>query len=214
LAFLIISNKKFFLNVVETYKLVDSSTTSQIVNETTDRLLHDAVRDLSNEYSLRVINLDRPPYLHAQSLGFVSGMTEYVESSALDECIDPEVLSSVRDDDIWGTNSNRILGVSLHPRYGGWFAFRALIVFENVTWPQSIPPPIPLSFLSETQKKEVLYEYNCQPDVGRWRDYHDASLGPIIRYDATQYAFFHEKSTVKRRRMLELILLDPSAEIQ
>lgn len=40
--------------------------------------------------------------------------------------------------------------------------------------------------------------------MGRWRDFTDKKY-PLVRYDATQFLYFHEKSTEKRRRILELL---------
>jgi hypothetical protein len=62
-----------------------------------------------------------------------------------------------------------------------------------------------LKFLSETDKSQIIYEYNFRPELGLWRDFHDRNMGVLIRYDAAQYAYFHETSATKRKRILDLL---------
>ena len=92
--------------------------------------------------------------------------------------------------------------MSIHPRYGGWYAYRMLIVLHGVSWPPHVPRPSPLSFLSTEEKATIIYEYNKNPDLGKWRDFNDKQL-PMERYDTAQFEFFHERSNDKRRSILK-----------
>ena len=45
--------------------------------------------------------------------------------------------------------------VCVHPRYGGWFAFRAVVVFAGVQAPQ-LPRALPMDLLPEKQRETIL----------------------------------------------------------
>ena len=128
-------------------------------------------------------------------------MDEYVPGDSLPPPSSSEAIAH-RDPELWGSTANRILGVSIHPRYGGWYAYRMLIVLHGVSWPPHVPRPSPLSFLSTEEKATIIYEYNKNPDLGKWRDFNDKQL-PMERYDTAQFEFFHERSNDKRRSILK-----------
>eukprot|EP01068_Selenidium_serpulae_P019524 Selendium_serpulae@DN6826_c0_g1_i1.p1 len=189
--------------------------------------------------SMTLRHLDRPPYLHAQSLGFVAGMTEHCDPR------DPQFLKEVDPTDgltgekwvsteLAGEISARgcevssfpgmpespsnVFGVSLHPRYGGWFVFRYLLVINGVRLTTPLKQPEPLSFLTPQQKRHALLEYNTNHAIGHWRDLKDerqtssttgeeeatTTLTPNTRYSAEAYLFFHTRDPAVRRRFLEL----------
>ena len=148
-------------------------------------------------------NTDKPPYIHVQSIGHVAGIDEYICAETTNTSSGME-LTDHRDPDLWGDLATRVLGVSIHPEYGGWYAYRMLIVLNGVEWPQNIPQIKPLSFLAPTEREIVVSEYNKFPDLGRWRDFNDKQF-KLTRYDTAQFLFFHERSSEKRRRILELL---------
>jgi len=51
------------------------------------------------------------------------------------------------------TISKSALGVSIHPRYGGWFGFRTVIILKSVTCPLERREPIDLLPEKEDQLK-------------------------------------------------------------
>jgi hypothetical protein len=209
LCVLLISNNAFFGQVVDTYKETREQISSNFVERTTTRLLNDLVCKLrANGFANEVssYNLDMAPFLHAQSLGYVSGMVEYLSPD--DDCIhacESANLTKRRLEENRLYTQSRLLSLTLHPIYGGWFAYRGLLVFHDTPWPITLSRPKPLTFLTPEQKRTALHEYNVHPEMGYWRDLNNRSLGKVERYDLIQFAFFHEPSTDRRRRILEIL---------
>ncbi|XP_065564745.1 cyanocobalamin reductase / alkylcobalamin dealkylase-like isoform X2 [Artemia franciscana] len=88
---------------------------------------------------------------------------------------------------------HRIYGVCLHPRYGGWFALRGVIVFPDVLV-GDVPRPTPVDTLvSDEKKKELLEKYNFN-----WEDWSFRDVIPVeSRYSELQKQYF---STVPAER--------------
>lgn len=189
IAFVVLSNNRFFERVVDNF--LPESENSNFVDKTVDEMLVRIQNILSPEYKAKLWSTDRPPLFHVQTMGYVAGATEYVPPCSL-----------TRKDDSVGSGDH-IWGVSIHPEYGGWFTFRLLIVLEGVTWPKG-EKIAPLRFLSDEARDIIIYEYNTNPDLARWRDFNNGE-SELKKYDATQYAYFHERSVDKRRRILELL---------
>lgn len=62
----------------------------------------------------------RRPKVLMQTAGHVSGAARLFQRSDLGS------------EDPWD-KKKKIFGVSLHPKFGGWFAFRAVVILKNVT---------------------------------------------------------------------------------
>ena len=198
-----ISNAKFFSKVVQSFDA--SSPSSNFVTDVVDSVMKSFLGELDRDLKPEGFNTDRPPYIHVQTVGHVAGIAEYVspETEPNDELVSQ--VSAGRDADLWGSLQNKILGVSIHPKYGGWFAYRILVVLHGAIWPQEIPQPTALKFLAHEDQKYIISEYNKNADLAKWRDIHDLSSGLMVGYDTAQYSFFHEKSIHKRRRILEML---------
>lgn len=197
---IVFSNKRFFMQVIREFDGQDPN--PNFVDKTVDRILSRTLLNMPPELGAVGWNTDKPPYTHVQTIGHIAGLDQYVPGGSLSP--DTEDLLSHRDPLLWGSISDTILGVSIHPKYGGWYAYRMLIVFTNVTWDGRVPRPEPLSFLSREEMESVIREYNSCPDMGRWRDYNDKRF-KLQRYDVAQFLYFHERSSEKRRRILELL---------
>lgn len=207
---LLISNGSFFDQVVDTFRFDSSEVSSNFVERTTNRLLNLLVGHLNSMgYSqISQYNLDTPPFLHSQSLGYLSGIAEYIsgDNVALNtERMETLKRHSNENGETMSPHST-IMGLTLHPRYGGWFAYRGLLVFDDVSWPVDSSKPTPIHFLTENRRHEAIIEFNINPELGYWRDLNDCSQGSVVRYSCVQYAFFHERSALRRRRMLELLI--------
>eukprot|EP00452_MALV-II_sp_L67-6_P000105 gene105-13_t len=135
----------------------------------------------SNEVIVR--NLDAPPYLHAQTLGFAAGVACHVEESDLGpgkglDTETKEAIAAARDPRIWGPNNSTVHGVSLHPQLGGWFAYRMLVVLPGWRWAArpggavgaALCPAAPRWRLPPEEAAFVIEEFNLRPNVCRWRD--------------------------------------------
>ena len=209
---IVISSAKFFKEVVDKFDF--SSGRTDFVDATVDYHIKNLAKFFDNSMSMSSCNTDKLPYYHVQSIGYVAAIDEYVDSTEFAEKMQdrPSDFIANRDENIWGSIKNKLLSVNIHPRYGGWYAYRMLLVLHSGTWPDDIPQPAPLHFLSPKEKRIVIKEYNKHPDLGRWRDFHDVSTGRLQKYETHQYLFFHETSTDKRRRILELLKQDTSIQ--
>lgn len=208
LCVILISNGRFFEQVIETYRADPGSIPNNFVERTTNRLLNELVRNLKIKGCKQVsqYNLDTPPFLHSQSLGYLAGLVEYISGDEVIVHDDERVLLEQRCHHNRFTNADsRMLGLTLHPQYGGWFAYRGLLVLHDLNWPDERSKPSPMKFLSERQRRDAILQFNLDPDIGYWRDLNDPRRGPVIRYTVVQYAYFHEKSIARRRRMLQLL---------
>ena len=209
LGIVILSNYKFFNEVIKLYKPDQMS--SNFVDDAVDHHMGRILNFFDSHLEGKAVNTDRAPYYHVQTIGHVSGIDEHVNANKFLESDDGDSVLKLseylpaRNADIWGSRASQILSVNIHPRYGGWYAYRMLLVFHAVSWPMQMVPPLPRQFLTEDDKRRILVEYNRFPDLGLWRDFHDKSTGRLCRYEAHQYFFFHEQCPKKRRRSLALL---------
>ncbi|CAH8823770.1 unnamed protein product [Trichobilharzia szidati] len=125
------------------------------------------------DYATRFVT--RFPYVHVQTAGHVSGMAYFHQPSEM-------IKQRSREQ-----TGRPYCGVSLHPKYGGWFGFRGIYIFPNLRCP-NLPKSTPLSYFTPStnntgsnsslnnnnnndQLESLLYEYNeCWSD-NKWRDY-------------------------------------------
>ncbi len=171
---------------------------AEFVNTAIVKVISDLSSALHSSLQHSCYNVDAPPYFHAQSLGYVSAATEYVSAYSID-------LESANSSNT--SASEERISTSIHPKYGGWFAYRILVVLNGVTLDCDYPRPPPLTFLSHSDRFALLQEYKDHPELGYWRDFHDVSQEePIVKYDPVQFAYFHETCVNKRRRLVELLL--------
>merc|ERR1712098_75817 len=100
----------------------------------------------------------------------------------------------------------KIFGVNLHPTYGGWYAYRMVLVLHNVkntSLAEGLQQPVAQKFVEPEDAKRILHEYNLQHDLCLWRDLteqHPASH----RYPVEEYCYFTEQKPAKRKRFLEM----------
>eukprot|EP00913_Durusdinium_trenchii_P032932 g30829.t1 len=95
----------------------------------------------------------------------------------------------------------KIFAVNVHPVWGGWYAYRALVVLRNGR--QALEQQKPLDFLSNEEKKKSLSEYNLRHQLCLWRDLSETHP-PDRRYSPDEFFFFTETSPEKRRRFLDM----------
>lgn len=184
---------------------------TKLVDSATDEIL--SWLRLPPDVDALVVNTDvGPPYYHVQTVGAVCGIDEHIEAEDLQEAGDDEwreelmdQLGETRDALTWGTDPvgrRKIFGVNVHPVYGGWYAYRALVILRGVSVP-GLTPPAPLEFLEHSKKRLILAEYNLQHAMCLWRDLTE-DHPPARRYCPDEYLFFTETSPDKRRRFLEI----------
>lgn len=93
--------------------------------DTCMKMILDKVKAHFVDLSLEIIHdfdlhISRRPKVLMQTAGHVSGAARFYQKQDLGE------------NDPWNSNQ-KVFGVSIHPEFGGWFAFRAVIVVKNIT---------------------------------------------------------------------------------
>lgn len=209
-AFAIYSVPQFLEVVVEHY--AREKPERDIVDGATNAILGELRNQLPSSLDAQVINTDvGPPYFHVQTIGAVCAEDQHVEaedvkgegSAEWREDLEDR-LEETRDPKMWGTESamrRKIFGVNVHRVWGGWYAYRALVVLRNGK--QALEKPEPLEFLSIEDKKRVLSEYNLRHQLCLWRDLSESHPADR-RYSPDEFFFFTETSPEKRRRFLDL----------
>lgn len=116
----------------------------------------------------------RRPRVLVQTAGHVAGAARYYQ----------------RDDvnpDPW-PKTKRIYGVSVHPTYGGWFAFRGVFIFKQLRVPD-LPREAPADCVpDQTMRIDLLSKYNFS-----WKDwsFRDVVTGGVQeRYSEQQKQYF------------------------
>ena len=74
----------------------------------------------------------------------------------------------------------------MHPKYGGWFAFRAVIIFPDIRVPsleQTQPPDV---LPEEKDRVELLEKFNGDWRTGEWRDVYKCDA----KYSEEQHKYF------------------------
>lgn len=80
----------------------------------------------------------------------------------------------------------KIFGVCIHPKYGGWFAIRGLLLFPDIQVP-FLEQPAPVDCVSKEEKRiELLEQFNFHWQDGRYRDIIEVKE----RYSEEQRAYF------------------------
>lgn len=80
----------------------------------------------------------------------------------------------------------KIFGVCIHPKYGGWFAIRGLLLFPDIEVP-FLEQPAPVDCVSTEEKRiELLELFNFHWQDGRYRDIIEVKE----RYSEEQKAYF------------------------
>jgi len=184
------------------------------VDACTNEILNMVQSELDPSLEPFIVNTDcGPPYYHVQSIGAVAGADQHIEASDLQEEGDDawrEELSDRLEDDrdpkMWGTDSEqrrKIFGVNIHPVWGGWYAYRALLVLRKATAEALTRPPAQ-NFLPAVEKRRILSEYNLKHEECLWRDLTAEGHSPERQYGADEFFYFTETSSRKRHRFLQL----------
>ena len=88
-------------------------------------------------------------------------------------------------DHIW-FEFQKIFGVSVHPKYGGWFALRGALIFKGVLCPD-LERKWPIDIVPTTElRKELLERFNF-----RWKDWTFRDIIPAEKkYSDDQKEYF------------------------
>uniref|UniRef100_H2YQ80 Cyanocobalamin reductase / alkylcobalamin dealkylase n=1 Tax=Ciona savignyi TaxID=51511 RepID=H2YQ80_CIOSA len=119
---------------------------------------------------------NRRPKVLVQTAAHVSGAAFYYQRHHCNsKCLN----------DHWDKN-RRIYGVCIHPKYGGWFAIRAVLVFKDMKDPDlQIQPPTDC-VKSRNDRIDLLERFN-----GNWKDWTYRDIIPVVeKYSELQKLYF------------------------
>ena len=174
----------------------DWTNRSESPSDPLDRCIHEQLEEASRRLADRGFNVDiihdydldftRKPRILVQTAGHVSGQAYYYQRS--------HVTASAP----WPTNKP-IYGVSIHPKYGGWFAFRGVLIFRDVA--VELKRREPEDVVSTNEKRiELLEKFNSS-----WEDFQYRDVVPVEeRYSDEQKAYFAATPGAARRKLLGL----------
>ncbi|XP_033636467.1 methylmalonic aciduria and homocystinuria type C protein homolog [Asterias rubens] len=114
---------------------------------------------------------NRRPKILVQTVGHVSGGAYYYQRSDMKQ-------------DPWG--QKKIFGVSIHPRYGGWFAFRGVLIFPDIRssdLPKQEPPNV---IPTDKGLRDLLEKFNDHWQDNSYRD----CIKVEDRYSVEQVEYF------------------------
>ncbi|KAG7263345.1 hypothetical protein CRUP_027927, partial [Coryphaenoides rupestris] len=129
-------------------------------------------------YDYEMLPSRKPKFL-AQTAAHVAGAAYYYQQEDV-------------PDQPWGTKKK--FGVCIHPRFGGWFAIRALLVFEGIqVGCEQVQPRPPDCVASREARIRLLEDFNF-----RWQDwsYRDA-VSPVQRYSQRQKEYFSTRPALR-----------------
>lgn len=128
--------------------------------------------DIMQDFELHPAS--RRPKVLVQTMGHIAGAARYYQRSDVDP-------------DPWD-EKEKIYGVSVHPKYGGWFALRGVMIFKDVLAPELIQKDPVDCVPSRELRIELLEKFNRH-----WQDwsYRDVSgTGIEERYSREQKDYF------------------------
>lgn len=93
----------------------------------------------------------------------------------------------------------KICGVCIHPRYGGWFAIRAVLLFPNIELPFLHQNPPINCVTTEEERIKLLEKFNFH-----WRDWSYRDIIEVKeKYSEEQKTYF-ATPPAKRLKLLQL----------
>ena len=117
----------------------------------------------------------RRPKVLVQTAGHVAGAAYYYQRS------------DVSPPDPW-PETKTIFGVSVHPKYGGWFALRGVLIFKDLLTPELLQRDPVDCVPTRKQRIELLEKFNLN-----WQDwsYRDVTgIEVTEKYSETQQQYF------------------------
>uniref|UniRef100_A0A914Z786 Cyanocobalamin reductase (cyanide-eliminating) n=1 Tax=Panagrolaimus superbus TaxID=310955 RepID=A0A914Z786_9BILA len=194
-AILVLNTPKMFETSFKTW-LQSKKLPGEMVLDVAERILHpiqdfmteklSAVPKTLPDYPLEIIHdfdltPTRRPKILMCTCGHIAGAAYYVRPQQL--------FTAPEDIDILFPQKPEkpIIGVSLHHKYGGHFAFRAVYIFPTVKVPPTFKEMSPQHNLkTKSSMEEVLQLFNSHWRDGRFRD----CGSPIERYSKIQLDYF------------------------
>ncbi|MEQ2167348.1 hypothetical protein GOODEAATRI_003240 [Goodea atripinnis] len=145
-------------------------------------------------YDYELLPSRKPKFL-AQTAAHVSGAAFYYQQSDV-------------TDQPWA--GKKMFGVCIHPSFGGWFAIRALLVFEDVTVGSELVQPAPPDCVpSREDRIKLLEAFNF-----RWQDWSYRDIVPPAQTYSERQKEYFSTAPVLRLALLRTWGLLPEEEVQ
>lgn len=127
----------------------------------------------------------RRPRVLVQTAGHVAGAAYYYQSSDV-------------EDPPWPPTKT-MYGVSVHPKYGGWFALRGVLVFNGLEVP-TLSKRKPLDCVNSVKKRvELLVKFNDHWRDWEYRNVLDPNLPPPVQYSEKQKLYFGTEPASRKK---------------
>ncbi|XP_014667334.1 PREDICTED: methylmalonic aciduria and homocystinuria type C protein homolog [Priapulus caudatus] len=127
----------------------------------------------------------RRPKILVQTASHIAGAAYYYQRN------------DVKEQPTRWDKKSRIYGVCIHPKWGGWFGLRGVLIFDNVQCPelsQTIPPDV---VDTDAKKIELLERFN-----NNWQDWTFRDIiPPDGRYSEEQKLYF-ATAPAERKKLL------------
>ncbi|XP_067929927.1 cyanocobalamin reductase / alkylcobalamin dealkylase-like [Watersipora subatra] len=133
-------------------------------------------RDIEVYYDYEMDPRTRRPRIIMQTAGHAAGAAFYYHQGLISHLL-PEN----------STHAKKLFPVSIHPEYGGWFAFRAVIVLRDIRLPEELTLTQPIDCVPRDEDRlQLLQLFNGQWQDGLYRDINK----PKKRYSSIQKEYF------------------------
>ena len=219
LAFVVISKPAMFEKAFLPFLCQEATTgTDSEIKDPLDRCMKETFNHLSQLFSnegytinamhdFEISPVTKRPKVLVQTAGHVSGAVRFYQKHDLNGKIEIEAEYSESElNFINNVKSSKIFPVCLHPRYGGWFALRGVLVFRNVKVPGNLglkrtdPPKI---LRTKFDIANLLYLFN-----EHWRDsrYRDVGMSTDLeRYSDLQRKYFGTEPSERSSLIQQII---------
>ena len=157
------------------------------INKAVNEIFPDENVDVIFDYDLQINS--RLPKINMQTAGHAAGLAYFNRAESIQH--PPES---------W-EQKTKMFGCSISPRYGGWFAYRAVVVFKDILDDriQYLPPHDSVG--KEEDKIELLTYFNNDWKDVRWRDI----IVSEKRYSEEQIEYFNTLPS-KRSNLTKAII--------
>jgi methylmalonic aciduria homocystinuria type C protein len=135
---------------------------------------------------------NRRPKVLVQTAGHISGAVRFYQEPDSN----PDLLQRT-------TSTSKVYPVCLHPRFGGWFALRGVLIFPNVQVPELKMKSAPKVLKHPDQVSQLLNLYNNHWQDSRFRDCSDFIEE---RYSENQQDYFRLQPGPQRIKYLSTVL--------
>lgn len=157
--------------------------------------------DVVQMHDFEISPATKRPKVLVQTAGHVAGAVRLYKTADLMPNMESQL--ACNEYKCGSVNRSNAFPVCLHPKYGGWFALRGVLIFKNVRTGDSLQQKSPPTILTSQQDiANLLYLYNQH-----WKDWRYRDIGmphDIERYSDLQKKYF-ETEPSGRQCLIEKI---------